>query len=175
MTSIIEAAPYVVFGIWLGLSVLHQFPHGRWIRRIKRFDRFGVLPDWTFFAPTPIVSDYRFLYRDMSGDGTLTSWKEITYRNTSLLRSVWHPERRIQKGLNVSVASLVRRAIAAGRFEKRRLLEVSYLLILNFVEKQPRDFRAVKRQFLIAQTRGVESDDNPHIMFLSAFHVLPKA
>ena len=172
---IIEAVPYVVLGTWLGLSVLHQFHRGRWTKRIKRFDKFGLLPDWTFFAPIPSQSDYRYLYRDMSADGVLSSWKEIRFRNTSVLRSVWHPERRIQKGLNVSVGSLSRRTIAAGKFEKRLLLEVSYLLILNFVEQQPRDFRAIKRQFTIAQTDGVGSDGNPRIIFLSASHVLPEA
>src|SRR5688500_6202278 len=169
---IVEAVPYVVLGIWLGLSVLNQFHHGQWIKPIKRFDRVGILPDWTLFAPTPVRSDYRLLYRDMSAEGTLSSWKEIKFRNHSVLRSVWHPERRIQKGLNVSVASLVRRTIAAGKFEKRRLLEVPYILILNFVEKQPRDFRAMKRQFIITQTDGVGTDGNPRIIFLSVFHVL---
>jgi hypothetical protein len=172
---IIEAGPYVVLGIWLGLSVLNQFHRGLWIKRIKRFDRVSILPDWRLFAPTPARSDYRLLYRDMSAERTLSSWKEIEFRNHSVLRSVWHPERRIQKGLIVSVNSLVRRTIAAGTFEKRRLLEIPYILILNFVEQQPRDFRAIKRQFTIAQTNGVGSDGNPRIIFLSAFHVLPEA
>lgn len=170
-----DAVPYVILGIWLGLSVLNQFRRGQWIKPIKRFDRVGILPVWTFFAPNPARSDYRLLYRDMGTEGTLSAWKEIRVRNHSVLRSVWHPERRIQKGLNVSVASLLRRTTATGTFEKRRLLEIPYLLILNFVEKQPRDFRALKRQFIIAQTDGVGSDGDPRILFLSAFHVLPEA
>jgi hypothetical protein len=175
MSTIFEAVIAVGLSVWLGLSVLKQFRHAPWSRTLKRLDRTGVLPDWRLFAPSPARSDYRLLYRDMSASGTLTSWKEIDFRNHSGWRAVWHPERRIRKGLSVSIAALIRHATAAGTFERRRLLGTSYLLILNFVEKQPRDFRAVRRQFVVAQTYGFGSDGDPRLVFLSAFHFLPEA
>jgi hypothetical protein len=176
MHDVIETAPYGILGAWLVLSVLNQFHYGRWIKPIKRFDRFGLLPDWALFAPAPMLSDYRLLYRDMVATHTVTAWKEIDFRNHSALqRAVWHPERRIQKGLNAAAGSLVRRTIDPGRFERRRLLELPYILILNYVEQQPRDFRAIRRQFILARTDGAGSDRSPRIAFVSAFHVLPEA
>jgi hypothetical protein len=175
MNTMLEVVLSVVIAVWLCLSVLNQFRRGQLIKPVKRFDRASILPHWNLFAPTPAQTDYHLLYRDMSADGTAFLWREIEFRTQSVRRAVWHPERRIRKGLSLSIASLGRRTIAAKRFEKRRLLEVPYLLILNFVEQQPRDFRAVKRQFVIARTEGVGSHGNPRIVFLSAFHALPEA
>ena len=57
-----------ILGEWLLVSIPHQLGnrYGAWVKRINLF---ALIPGWTFFAPTPGTSDYRFVFRDRVADG----------------------------------------------------------------------------------------------------------
>ena len=163
-----------LFGVWLILSALNQFYHGKWIAPLKRRDKLGLIPIWTFFAPNPGRSDHHLLYRDETEDG-VGCWKEIDLRRGSIVRAFWHPARRVNKAVNDAIHSLMRPRPELKDSRRGRMIEVPYITLLSYVSRQPRGFNALRRRFLIARTEGVESHDRPKIIFISEAHRFPLA
>jgi hypothetical protein len=159
--------------VWFVLTVLNQYRNGKWIRRIKRYDVLAVIPIWTFFAPSPGCTDQHLLYRDCDAEGNLSVWRDIELKPYIPLRFVWHPYRRISKAVTDQIPIMTRpnREGEQG-YNKARMLEVPYIMILYFVSTMPKDFLTHRRQFLIAQTNGVGSEGKPEILYISSLHDL---
>jgi hypothetical protein len=160
MMDVAAAAIAFVFGIWLVLSVAHQTPE-RWElkRWIARRDPFGLVPEWTFFAPTPGTADTFLMYRVFE-DGRWQRWLILPMASRrSLLTVVWHPQRRRVKALFDIVNSLSR--VAAQRSETPRAvcLSTGYLALLGITAAKARCHeRATACQFAVASVdvRSVE-------------------
>lgn len=166
----VEIMVTVILIIWFILSILNQFHRGRWIRRVKRYDVLGIIPVWTFFAPNPGRTDYYLLYRDFSSDGTISPWHEIDVHSKRRFRAIWSSSRRVGKAIGDLHRILLRPRSKDDPYNKSRLIEVYYILLLNFILKQPRDFRAEKRQFMIAETKGFDFRSDPQILLISHPH-----
>ncbi len=168
------------FAVWFLLSV--GFQTSWFATKIGKFDKFGLLPRWTFFAPNPGRHDYHLVYRECGADVDLSSlerleaaapqlspWIEVPdlHEGRSLL-FLWHPQRRITKTMTDIVNGLL---LARGRLTERPSLvqfTVEYFLLLHLIQRGASP--AVKRQFAIVRTRGFESERERDIVFVSNFH-----
>jgi hypothetical protein len=157
---------------WFALSVLNQYRRGKWIEYAKRYDILALIPTWTFFAPSPGRTDYHLLYRDFAANGNLSLWRDVELKPYSQLRFVWNPDRRISKAVTDQIPSIVSPIREGDAYDRVRMLEVPYIMILTFVSTIPQDFLAYRRQFLIAQTNGPEYERDPQILFVSPLHDL---
>jgi hypothetical protein len=165
-----------LLGGWVIVSALAQ--HGRtrrFVSSIVRRDIYSLVPVWTFFAPNPGRTDLYLLYRDGGVDGDITPWREIALGSRKNCFSLWSPRRRIRKAIIDVTPDLTRDVSFKPRepVDKKKVLGFPYLLVLNYVCLQPGDFRASTRQFAIARTNGFGTEDEPFVLFLSAFHELP--
>jgi len=161
-----------LLGLWFALSVVAQFHHGRWVRRIRRYDIFGLVPTWTFFAPRPSVNDYHILYRDKTAEGTVGPWRELfTHHYSPVLRGIWNPRKREAKVIS-DVCGILLRTSASIRKTKRLFIHLPYLWLAALAADAPRSPLSVSRQFLVAQTDGYRKKDKPRVLFLSEFHLL---
>src|SRR5450631_2136047 len=92
---------------WFVITVPHQFSgkYGDWVRRRNYF---GLIPGWTFFAPVPGTTDYRFVYRDIAGNG-YGAWREVAWCAPRRLADLlWHPRRHRTKLVVDCISALSR-------------------------------------------------------------------
>jgi hypothetical protein len=159
-----------VFIMWGAASIAYQFEHPV-ISGWSYHDCFGILPLWTFFAPSPGQSDYHLLYRDKFDDGSLSPWTEVPLTDPRKLHSwIWNPEKRTKKVL-ADVVQMLIRIVAEGNVPQSTiLLSTPYTLILNNIMHFPRLPAATGRQFVIAQTAGFFRQYDPQPMIRSFFH-----
>lgn len=157
----------------LAITVLAQRPwRVRGVAWLKQRDHFALIPSWTFFAPRPGVEDTRLLWRERTTDGGVGLWRELVPPETSALRMAWNPTKRVRKAITDIGPALARRAARDPR-DKRILLSVPYLAILNHVASLPRSPMSEARQFLVARTQGEDDgDDEPRIILASHWHPL---
>jgi hypothetical protein len=155
---------------WFGVSAVAQLP-GVWARRIRAWDSFGVIPHWSFFAPTPGRTDPHLLYRDRLADGALTSWTEIPLIEPRRWQHVvWNPLRRDKKAL-FDVVQLLNLQFQQTAPEAI-VLTIPYLLLLNHVSGLPRPAVCVGTQFMLVESHGFGSAERPERRMLSSWHSL---
>jgi hypothetical protein len=171
MIPILDYFIIVTLGIWFFLSIIAQFRGIKLIKWIIDRDPFAFIPSWTFFAPNPGVTDYQILYRDKLSDGQFSNWKEIPFRNHSILHSILNSEKRRRKAIaNCCIALL---QIPNKDLKNKAILSSApYLTILSYIMSMPMNSISVYRQFLIARSFGYISSKPQDILFISDLHNL---
>jgi hypothetical protein len=173
LTDISSAGVIGFFAAWILITVLnHTRRTRRWIWPLVTYDICAAIPVWTFFAPSPGRTDVHLLYRDRDRDGQISPWREVALERRSTWWSFWNVRRRIGKGVVDVAPDLTANTSDEARapVSKKKVLDFSYLLLLNYVCHQPADFRAETRQFAVARTRGYGTQSEPDVIFVSAFH-----
>jgi hypothetical protein len=162
----------VFFGGWLLATLLCQKRGSKISRAIRSCDPLGMVPTWTFFAPSPGRHDYRLFYRDQQIDGGLSPWREIDDRPARKLRAVWNPEKRLRKTLSDTCSAVLRLPTKVRSKPDRAVLHPAYLFILARVMRfGPKSPLNSMRQFAIVQTAGFAPQfSEAYVRFLSAFH-----
>ena len=160
-----------ILGLWLLLSILEQFNIFTWTRWVKGKDYFVLIPDWSFFAPEPVAGDLQLLYRDRRFDGQFTPWKEVAFRNASLARVIWNPEKRRRK-TTLNAATLLLQLVARQPNSREIFVSLPYLFTLMHVMTLPRSNESAHRQFLIVHTFGHPPSQEAKMLFLSPIHKL---
>lgn len=136
------------FVMWLVLSALFQV--NTISPKLGRFDPFGLLPKWTFFAPNPGVFDYHVAYRFSKkpypdGESDMVSHDDEDYGQwqqlTELVREqhvplFWNPARRVSKTLSDIVNGITRHRNADPKFEEHMMYSIEYVWLTYMVSKQ---------------------------------------
>ncbi|HXD73459.1 MAG TPA: hypothetical protein VN628_06980, partial [Vicinamibacterales bacterium] len=129
-----------VMSAWFVLTVLHQLTSraGDWI---KKKNLMALIPAWTFFAPTPGMTDYRLVVRDRRADG-FGEWREIEWcRPRRLIDALWHPARHRTKLVVDCVTAFIRTiqemsklGMIAERDQPSWMISVPYMALLNVAQ-----------------------------------------
>lgn len=174
----LELALMILFGLWLGLSVMAQF-HSERFDRFRAHDVFHLIPNWTFFAPNPGRSDFHLLCRDKTAGGEVGEWNELPMIFArSRWSFLWNPDKRGTKVLTDVVSALCesidfhsKRGDTKETMEQLMPLQSPYLLLLNVVmNRQPLPDRVTHRQFMLVETCGFTAEDPPRPILSSPFH-----
>lgn len=157
------------FSIWAIFSVILQFPKYR-EAKFKEYDIFSLIPYWTFFAPNPNISDYRFFYVLFDNHGNKGDFIEVNYFYAKQWFSVlWHPYKRVNKFYFDTVQSLV---LLFKEVDNERIsTTLPYYILLNYLKEvnQGNDnFSEI--QFIIIETYGIITDKEPKMIFSSKVH-----
>jgi hypothetical protein len=161
--------PVILLG-WITLTIVIQF-NSRIGKYLSSKDRLGLLPRWTFFAPTPGNYDLRVLIRHGSAS-SLTEWAESSassrldqYR--SFFRGLFNPGKRVEKALFDYVVFLetVRPTVDEVR------LTSEYLALLSLAEEAPRPNGATSVQFVLVATNKLLFS-RPRVLLISDVHPL---
>ena len=159
---------------WLIGTILSQ-PFRGMQKWAQRFDRFRLMPVWTFFAPDPGVSDYNLLSRVRRVDGVITPFEEIRPGNgKKFLRLFFHPERRLQKAFtdfSGALAGYVASDLTDAARDNIRLT-VSYISLLHYCSALATDPGTVAVQFMILESYGHLEVQEPQLILNSEFHRL---
>jgi len=170
------------FAIWFALSIAYQFSAVS--EKLGPFDRFALLPRWTFFAPNPGMQDHHLVYREcLSGDidlstlqaqeaasANLSSWREVTDLCPGFaIPLLWNPQRRVTKTITDVSNSLLTMRRRSPEGAKYAHFTVEYFLLLHLTM---RDARApARRQFAVLRTHGFGAERSARAIFLSKFHL----
>jgi hypothetical protein len=162
-----------VLAAWLLLSVVAQVrsaPFDSLASAVRRRDQFGLIPNWSFFAPTPAMTDLHLLYRDRNNHERIELWSEFLIADTPrLLQGLWNPQKRIEKAwidVLLSLLEVATRSPTAGEI----VLSGPYLFVLQRISSEPRFGAAKARQFAVIQTGAHLME--PEILFVSNWHSL---
>lgn len=169
-----EGGVAIALSLWLALTVLSHLPF-LGLRKIKRFDLFGAIPVWNFFAPRPGVYDYHLLFRDRLGDGTLTEWRELRLtERRRMSHAVWNPGKREKKAVLDLMVSLAEHLTVQKVSVSIIHLSIPYLHILGLIDSLDRRDDAVMTQFLVMISSGYAPQEDPKPFFYSEWHELSR-
>lgn len=148
----------------------------RWKLRawLRARDPCAYIPWWTFFAPTPGVTDVRLLWREQLVDGGLGPWHEALAPSRGLRRAVWNPAKRTRKAvLDCGHGLAQEQDTTEGALA---MMSLRYLLIAHYVMSRPASPLGARRQFAIVETQGADDQDGQFdLLFVSPWHRLPAA
>jgi hypothetical protein len=175
----VEGIVVAIFSIWFLLSVGFQIAPIS--AKIGRFDRFGFLPRWTFFAPNPGTYDHHLVYRECGADVDVSSiekldsvgpllspWQQVERLNGGVcIPFIWNPHRRVTKTVTDIVNTLV---VARTHLNNPDFIQftVEYFMLLHLIARDAP--ASVQRQFAIVRTHGFLGDRTPELVFISNFH-----
>jgi hypothetical protein len=119
----------------------------------------SLIPRWTFFAPNPVVTDYRLCYRTAAADGAASDWEEIDLiGGRTIVSALWNPQKRTIKAISDMVRSL--RPLCGDGLSDPASLEtlVPYRCLQNHVIRTAERTRGHRRfcQFFVAETTGFQ-------------------
>lgn len=172
--SVWTALAALGFGGLLTVTVLIQPVRWGWRKRMKHYDPLFYVPIWTFFAPEPLVHDFRLIWRERLTDGTIGPWHEIEPPQDGLLRGLWNPKMRARKAVFDFGFGLVRHATGSDR--RSAMLSLEYLGILQHVLGLASSPLSAGRQFAVVRTKGADSDDGAlELQFASTWHLVRRA
>jgi hypothetical protein len=140
--------------------------------RLQLKDTFSVLPNWRFFAPTPAMHDYHFLFRTLGTDGTTSRWQGIdVIAGRKPWQIAWFPTRRPEKAI-FDMCSEILHVIDKGfdvvtRTSAYRTL-TEYLRAT--IDGQGDSARTVRGfQFALARATGYDKSHDPEMVFVSPY------
>ncbi|MFF4542420.1 hypothetical protein [Streptomyces aureus] len=171
MREVVGVVFAAVCCLWLVLTLVCQ-ARTRVAAVVRRHDVLGLIPLWTFFAPTPGMQDYVLLRRYRTFDGRLTQWRELADAPAGgrPLWAVWNPARRHAKALLDASQGLLQLA-SLGRRPQEIELSAPYLAILAHVSAQPCSEEPCAAQFaLVIQKSSAYEEAVPAVAFVSSLH-----
>lgn len=119
----------VVLTIFTVVSILYQIKKLQ--KKIQKWDKFGIVPNYSFFAPMPLLSDYRIAYKITNREEQ--EWEEVPiYIDFNFFRTFWNPFKYYNKGLIDSCHFLIGEYHA---LENKKVIQLSifYLNILSLI------------------------------------------
>jgi hypothetical protein len=163
--------------VWFLLSILYQFNSG-FGKKLRQLNHFSILPGWTFFAPTPGTSDYRFVYRDVDATGNRSDWKEIDWcRSRSALDAVWHPHRYRQKmivdfinAFGATLRGMQEQGTNIDENPQLWMISTPYMNLLHIAMLMPLETHTRSRQFAILEQNRWAPAQAPTLVVCSSAH-----
>jgi hypothetical protein len=162
----------LVLGLLTIVSIINQLPLAI-NEKIRAFDFLQLIPQWTFFAPSPGISDYHLLYRDYC-QGTASIFREVPLlfkRNAFTV--IWNPNKRLTKALFDLTSNLKSVELKSATNFDLVYISVPYLMLLDLVMHQPDILSSPdSREFIIVNSYGYNNHKPDEIIFISQRHKL---
>jgi hypothetical protein len=173
-----------VLAAWLLVTILRNLPPLR--TAFARHDAAKLIPDWALFA-RPRTADVVLLRRDLLGDGTLTSWREVEVAGPRRWYNfIWNPELGPRRAflsagtLLVADARRVKRPAADARGQGTPtaltvMAGVPYLTVLRYLsERSHPAVEATQFMIMAVEDQAITGRYAPPgatgIEFVSEFH-----
>lgn len=159
---------------WFIISLVFQFSSKAKLV-IAKYDIFGLIPSWSFFAPIPGTSDYRLVYRDTTKDNTFSEWEEVLfYEKFSVSRVFWNPQKVEIKALS-DICQIFLKEMTSDFYKtnpKMLMVTTSYIALLAKVCNEPKPSVSVERQFAILTSKGYDEERKVTPLYVSSSHSL---
>lgn len=162
------AFSYLIVGmlaVFTTASIFYQIKNLQ--PRLRKFDKLGLLPNYSFFAPKPIANDYRLVYKIITE--TDSDWLEVPmYKPFRLIRIIWNPFKYYNKSFIDTCHFLV---MEFNALENKKFIQVSlhYISILMMLSEylKKKEEKDVTIRFAIVASGGSNKVNLEKIMFAS--------
>jgi hypothetical protein len=160
---------YIIFSILLLFNlatILFQIKPLKSI--LSKWDKLNILPNYSFFAPKPLMNDYRLVYKVLKEDEA-AEWLEVPmYNNFSPVRLLWHPFKYYNKGM-IDTFQFLLQEFEAVENKKYIRLSLPYLSILMVIAKylKQQNLENVCVRFAFLQSEGVGEIKIKNVVFAS--------
>ena len=168
-SSVFGVIGIVVFSVWFLLTIAFQ-KNNRLSRLTTRFDRFTLVPRWSFFTPDPAASNYHFVYRSRDDTTSVGPWLEMNLSPRGILFPLWNPRKRYREGM-IELFQLL--ALASTNYSAERLqFTAPYIILLDVARKRLGGSLSSQAfyQFALVETRGPSEASVPRVRFYSLTH-----
>ena len=159
----------VFFSVWFLLTIAFQ-KNNRLSRLTTRFDRFTLVPKWSFFSPDPGASNYHFVYRSRDDKTSASPWLELDLSPRGLLFPIWNPRKRYREGM-IELFQLLA-LFSLNNSAERLQFTAPYIILLDVVRKKLEGSMSPQAsyQFALVETRGPSGASMPRVRFYSLTH-----
>ena len=167
--SVFGVIGIVVFSVWFLLTIAFQ-RNNPLSRLTTRFDRFTLIPKWSFFTPDPAASNYHFVYRSLDDETSVSPWLELNLSPRGILFPLWNPRKRYREGM-IELFQLL--ALSSINHSAERLqFTAPYVILLDVARKRLGGSLSPKAfyQFALVETRGPSGASAPRVRFYSLTH-----
>ncbi|MDH6238362.1 hypothetical protein [Cryobacterium sp. CG_9.6] len=159
----------VVFSVWFLLTIAFQ-KNNQLSRLTKRFDRFTLVPKWSFFTPDPGATNYHFVYRSRNDETSVSPWLELNLSPRGPLFPLWNPRKRYREGMIELFQLLALSSITTS--VERLQFTAPYIILLDVARKRLGGSLSSQAfyQFALVETRGPSGASVPLVLFYSLTH-----
>jgi hypothetical protein len=168
-SSVFGIIGIVVFSVWFLLTIAFQ-KNNKVSRVTTRFDRFNLVPKWSFFTPDPGASNYHLVYRSRDDKVNVSPWLELNLSPRGILFPIWNPRKRYREGM-IELFQLL--ALASANHSAERLqFTAPYIILLDVARKRLGGSLSSQAfyQFALVETRGPSGASVPCVRFYSLTH-----
>jgi hypothetical protein len=172
----------LVFSTWFILTILWQFDDIReQLKFLYRLNILNAIPIWTFFAPTPGITDTHIIFRDKKSNLEVSEWGEIVLlEERRWYHFIWNPHKRKSKLIVDALSQIksLKNKSLKNEFKEEELqyrvqLSKGYLILLNLVMNyEMSDNEILSRQFMVVDSYLFSGKRQPFPIFSSPFHTL---
>ena len=168
-SSVFGVIGIVVFSVWFLLTIAFQ-KNNRLSRLTTRFDRFTLVPRWSFFTPDPGASNYHFVYRSRDDKTSASTWLEINLSPRGILFPLWNPRKRYREGM-IELFQLLA-LFSINHSAERLQFTAPYIILLELARKRLGGSVSSQTiyQFALVETRGASGTSVPRVRFYSLTH-----
>lgn len=159
----------VIFLAWFLLTIAFQ-KNNKLSRFITRFDRFNLIPRWSFFSPDPGASNYHFVYRSRNDKTSASPWLELDLSPRGILFPIWNPRKRYREGM-IELFQLLA-LFNINNSAERLQFTAPYIILLAVARKRLEGSMSPQAfyQFALVETRGPSGASVPRVRFYSLTH-----
>lgn len=163
----------IILSTFTVLSIMFQLRSRINLKKVWRLDKFGVIPNYSFFAPLPLTSDYRIIYRVTSQEKGHDSFKEVCiYQFKHWYQFIFNPFKYYNKGLIDLCVGLVKEYNNLEQ-DSKNFIQISsnYISILNVVIDNLKLYENTNEvEFGIVVTKDKRETRESSIVFRSFKH-----
>lgn len=166
-----------ILGIFTGLSIFYQFKDKIHREKIQKWNKGGLLPYYSFFAPSPLTSDYRVIYR-ITNNGNPADFKEfVIHTSKTWYQGLFNSFKYYNKGL-IDLCRMLPKEYQKLEKDLKNLIQISpnYIGILNAIigtiKPQDRYDENKEIEFAIVKTQDTTADRDMSVVFRSFKHKL---
>ena len=168
-----ELISATIFAVWIVLTLIAQI-ESRWKTNVVKWNSFGIIPYYSFFAPFPGRFDYHLVVRFLPSEGDVSRWFEVDrFGSRPWHGFLFNPKKRLRKAMFDMVAELLSAARTHPTGDCLMYVSYPYLAFLliseNFLERESDYFWPRAYQYAIVagcNDKTVEFE----LLFCSAMH-----
>jgi|GEM_PF-3331021 len=155
------------------LSVVYQLKSKFNLKKIWKWDKYGIIPNYSFFAPLPLTNDFRIIYRITSNEDTKNNFEELSayqYKNWYIF--LFNPFKYYNKGLIDLCVSLMKEYKSLEE-DSKNFIQVSsnYIGILKVITDGIKSHDINDEiEFSIVVTQDLFEDRKASVVFRSFRH-----
>ncbi|WKD87032.1 hypothetical protein KCTC32516_02412 [Polaribacter huanghezhanensis] len=155
------------------LSIVFQLRNKFNLKKIWKLDKYGIIPNYSFFAPLPLTNDFRIIYRLTINDMSKNDFEELDiYQYKNWYQCLFNPFKYYNKGLIDLCVALLKEYKNLEQ-DSKKFIQVSsnYIGILNIISDSIKSQNIDDEvEFSIVATQDRSEDRKASVVFRSFKH-----